>query len=270
VSVVAAESFWGSIASQLGGDRVRVRSVVSNPAADPHDYEPTPADARAFAGAQVAVVNGAGYDPWAPRLLAANPARGRAVVNVGELAGVRAGGNPHLWYSPANVERAIAAITTAYSRLDPRHATYYVSLGRRYASQGLRSYRSLIADIRRRFAGTPVGASESIFSPLARAIGLRLLTPQRLLDAISEGTDPTAADKSTADRQIASHAISVWVYNRQNATPDVRRLTDAARRDGVPIVTITETPVPASASFQAWQTLQLEALRAALERATRR
>src|SRR5262245_56066225 len=47
--VVAAENFWGSIAAQLGGNRVQVMSVIHNPATDPHDYEPTPSDARAMA-----------------------------------------------------------------------------------------------------------------------------------------------------------------------------------------------------------------------------
>src|SRR5436309_1206875 len=76
LQVVAAENFWGSIAAQLGGDRVHVTNVISSPAADPHDYEPTAADARTMAGAQLAIVNGIGYDPWAGKLLAASPAKG--------------------------------------------------------------------------------------------------------------------------------------------------------------------------------------------------
>src|SRR5947208_10499189 len=92
IHVVAAENFWGSIAAQLGGDRVHVTSVISNPAADPHDYEPTARDARTFAGAQMAIVNGVGYDPWASRLVGANPVHGRVVLTVGDLVGVRAGG----------------------------------------------------------------------------------------------------------------------------------------------------------------------------------
>src|SRR6266487_4612610 len=42
-AVVAAENFWGSIAAQLGGDRVEVTSIITTPNADPHDYEPTTA-----------------------------------------------------------------------------------------------------------------------------------------------------------------------------------------------------------------------------------
>ena len=57
LQVVAAEDFWGSIASQLGGDRVTVRSIIVNPDTDPHSYEPTPSDARTMAGSTVAIVN---------------------------------------------------------------------------------------------------------------------------------------------------------------------------------------------------------------------
>ena len=75
LQVVAAENFWGSIAAQLGGDRVEVTSIITNPATDPHDYEPTSEDARTMAGAQMAIVNGIGYDTWASKLLDANPHR---------------------------------------------------------------------------------------------------------------------------------------------------------------------------------------------------
>src|SRR5207248_11724920 len=108
IHVVAAENFWGSLAAQLGRDRVQVTSVTTTPAPDPHDYEPTALDARTFAGAQMAIVNGVGYDPWAAKLIAANPVKGRAVLTVGDLVGVKADGNPHRWYSPANVQHAIA------------------------------------------------------------------------------------------------------------------------------------------------------------------
>src|SRR5690348_10855014 len=83
--VVAAENFWGSIAAQLGGDRVQVERVIHTPATDPHDYEPTAADARDFAEAKLAVVNGIGYDPWAQKLLDANPVDDRDEIDVGDV-----------------------------------------------------------------------------------------------------------------------------------------------------------------------------------------
>ena len=268
--VVAAENFWGSIAAQLGGTRVQVTSVVANPSADPHDYEPTALDARAFAGAQLVVVNGIGYDPWASRLLAANPVEGRIVVDVGDLVRLKAGANPHRWYSPADVRRVIRGLVDAYARLDPREAAWFRRQERRLETHALARYERLLAALRRRYHGVAVGASESIFVPLAQALRLELVTPSFFLKAISEGTEPTAADVATIDRQVAQHRIAVWVVNRQNSTPDVSRITGAARKGGIPVTTITETLSPASTTFQAWQVRQLEALGAALHRATGR
>jgi zinc/manganese transport system substrate-binding protein len=264
LQVVVAENFWGSLAAQLGGDRVKVTNIIHSPDADPHDYEPTAADARTMATAKLVIENGIGYDPWAPKLLSANPVDGRVVLNVGDIVGIKTGGNPHRWYSPTNVQQVIDAIVADYKRLDKGDAAYFDQQKSRLENQGLAKYKSLIASIRQRFSGVPVGASESIFEPLAEGLGLKLLTPAGFMNAISEGTDPTAADRSTTDNQIRSKQIKLWVFNSQNSTPDVQRLTSEARAAGVPVATITETPVPATASFQDWQSRQLEAIQAAL------
>jgi zinc/manganese transport system substrate-binding protein len=269
-TVVAAEDFWGSIAAQLGGDHVTVTSIITNPNADPHDYEPTTEDARSIATARFVIENGIGYDPWTQKLLSANPQQGRAVLDVGKLVGVPVGGNPHQWYSPESVQRVIDAITAEYKKLDPADATAFDQQRSTFENQGLAEYHQVIADIRKKYAGTPVGASESIFEALAPALGLDVITPPSFLTAISEGTDPTAADKATIDEQISSHKIEVYVYNRQNATPDVQLQIEEAKKQGIPVTTITETLVPAGATFQAWQVSQLRALEAALAQATGR
>jgi ABC-type Mn2+/Zn2+ transport system permease subunit len=187
---VAAENFWGSIATQVGGAAVSVDAVITNPAADPHDYEPTPADARAMAGADLVIVNGVGYDPWATTLLAASP--GPLVLDVGDLVGAKDGDNPHLWYNPSYVRTFISELARDLKTLDP--AGNFAHASQVYETIGLKRYDDLIATIRRRFAGTAVGASESIFAMLAPALGLHLVTPPRFLRAISEGSDVSAAD----------------------------------------------------------------------------
>jgi zinc/manganese transport system substrate-binding protein len=268
LQVVAAENFWGSIAAQLGGSKAHVASVIASPATDPHDYEPTAADARTLANAKLVIENGIGYDPWAGKLVDANPVPGRIVLDVGKLVGIAAGGNPHRWYSPTDVQQVIAAIAHDYARLDPKDTAYFDRRRTAFETTGLARYHALIVEIRRKYHGVPVGASESIFQPLAAALGLDLVTPPSFLKAISEGTEPTARDKTTIARQIARRQIKVWVFNSQNSTPDVARTTEAARRQGIPVTTITETLTPASATFQQWQVRQLEALEAALAKAT--
>ncbi|MGD9737020.1 MAG: metal ABC transporter solute-binding protein, Zn/Mn family [Solirubrobacterales bacterium] len=264
LNVVAAENFWGSIAEQLGGQEVAVRNIIDSPAADPHDYEPTSADAQAFAGAQVAIVNGIGYDEWASKLLEASPDSSRVEVNVGAVVGLENGDNPHQWYSPRSVHRVIDAIVAAYERALPGKERYFQLQKARFEGAGLAEYDRLIARIKSRYGGSPVGASESIFEPLAPALGLRLITPRGFMDAVSEGTEATPAEKASGNAQIEDGEIDLWVYNSQNATPDVKRLNEAAEAAGIPIATVTETLTPANATFEQWMVAELQGIEAAL------
>jgi len=270
LQVAAAENFWGSIASQLGGSKVAVTSIIVNPDTDPHDYEPTAADGVTIARSQMAIVNGIGYDTWASKLLAANPSSGRGELDVGKLLGLSEGDNPHQWYSPSSVQRVIEAIVSEYKRLDPKDAAYFDQRRTAFETTGLAEYNRLRSEIRSRYAGVPVGYSESIFQPLGQDLGLKLLTPYSFAKAIAEGTDVSAADKQTVDRQAEDGAIKVWVYNSQNATPDVQRVNQLARAAHIPITTITETLSPASANFEQWQSAQLKSLMGALHQATGR
>lgn len=270
VRVVAAENFWGSIAKQLGGTKVTEASIISNPNTDPHDYEPTAADARTISEAKLVVVNGIGYDPWASKLLAANPVDGRQTLNVGDLLGLKDGDNPHQWYSAAHVRQVAAAITADYKRLDPADAAYFDDQQQHFETTALAEYNRLIAQIRSRYAGTPVGASESIVSPLAATLGLKMLTPYSFLKAISEGGEPTAQDKATIDAQIRNKEIRIYIYNSQNATPDVIAQVREARARHIPVTTVTETLTPANLTFEQWQVSQLERLESALHQATGR
>jgi zinc/manganese transport system substrate-binding protein len=270
IAVVAAENVWGSIAAQVGGEHVMVKSIVASPNADPHDYEPTPSDGRALATAQYVIANGVGYDSWVAKLVDANPAPGRSVLTVGDLVGVKRGGNPHRWYSPDDVHRVIEQIAADYKRSDPADADYFDRQKNVYQTQGLARYNQLIGDIKNKYGGTPIGASESIVTPLVEGLGLKMVTPESFLDAVSEGADPTAADKLTVDRQISTKQIKIFVFNSQNSTPDVAALVTAAKDNGIPVATVAETLVPATASFQDWQADQLLGIEQALSRAAGR
>jgi zinc/manganese transport system substrate-binding protein len=270
LKVAAAENFWGSIAAQLGGEKVTVSSIVVNPSTDPHSYEPVAADGVTMARSQMAIVNGIGYDTWASKLLAANPSSERVVLDVGKLLGLSQGDNAHQWYSPTSVQRVIDRIVADYKRLDPKDAAYFERRRETFETVALAGYDRLRREIRARYAGVPVGYSESIFQPLGQSLGLRLMTPYSFAKAIAEGTDIGAQDKQTVDRQVESRAIDVWVYNSQNVTPDVQRVNQLARAARIPIATITETLLPASSTFEQWQETQLRDLKAALHRATGR
>jgi zinc/manganese transport system substrate-binding protein len=268
--VVAAENFWGNLAAQLAGSRADVQSIIVNPSTDPHSYQPTAQDARAFAGSNVAIVNGVGYDDWAEQLLRASPAGGRVVLDVGSLLRLGQGANPHRWYFPRDVHTVLDAIVADYDRVDPADSAYFAQRMQTLEAVGLARYDQLLREIRTRYAGVAVGYSESIFQGLGEYLGLRLVTPYSFAKAIAEGTDVTAQDKQAVDTQAQRRQIAVWVFNGQNVTPDVQRVNQIARARHIPIATITETLSPADASFQQWQDAQLESLLRALHEATGR
>ena len=268
VRVAAAESVWGSIAAQLGGDHVQVTAIVNSPDADPHDYEPRPEDARAFADAQYVIVNGAGYDTWAQKLINANPAAGRRELDISKLVGKKSGDNEHIWYGPDYVLKVVDQLTSDFKGLDAANAAAYDQQNATFKNETLKEYKGLIEDIKAKYAGTPVGITEPVFGYMAEALELKVITPEGFIKAIDQGQDPSAADKAAYDEQIAKKEIKVFIYNSQNATPDVDALMRKAQAAGVQSVTITETITPAGATFQAWQVAQLKTLQQALAKAT--
>jgi zinc/manganese transport system substrate-binding protein len=169
-----------------------------------------------------------------------------------------------MWYSAMFVRRVIDAVTAQLQKLDSADSAYFATQRDNYVSIYLKQYDDLRAEIKQSYSGTPVGATESIFAYLATDLGLNLISPPGFLKAISEGTDPTAADKATMDTQIVNKQIKVLVFNSQNSTPDVQALVDKARAKGIPVTSVTETLDPANLTFQVWQSNQLRALRDAL------
>lgn len=266
--VVAAENFWGNIAAQVGDSHVHVTSIIVDPNVDPHSYEPTVADARTMAQAHYVIINGAGYDPWADKLLQANPVSGRKVLNVGDLNGKREGDNPHMWYNPDYVTAVATRIRDDLKTLDLADGSAFDQSTQAFLNSGLQQYHDLIAAIKAKYSGTPVGATESIFSYLAPALGLNLITPYSYLKAVSEGEDISAADQASVEQQISRKQIKILVYNSQNTPNNIQALITLAKNNHIPVATLTETLTPQTASFQDWQSAQLQGIQSALAQAT--
>jgi zinc/manganese transport system substrate-binding protein len=265
VDVVAAEDPWGDVARQIGGDHASVTSIMKDPSADPHSYEVDPRAAAAMSSARLVVVNGAGYDDFATKLLRASPSDTRTVVEVADVAGATGDGvNPHLWYDPDAVRRTADALTRALSRIEPAHAAEFTANEEAFLAS-YQPYVDTLAAIRAAHAGARVGYTERVPGYLVQAAGLRLGTPAGFARAVEDGDDPSPADTARSDQAITSRSIRALLYNRQVVSAQTRSLTALATRSGVPVVPVTET-LPPGEDFQTWQLHQAEALAAALER----
>lgn len=263
INVVAGENFWGSIASQLGGSKVSVHSVVTDPNADPHEYETNAGDARAFADSDLVILNGAGYDNWGQKMLDANASNHRQVLNIAQLLGRKPGDNPHFWYEPASVEAVADKITADYKVIDPGNALFF-DQQRAAFTAALMPYLQRLAGIKTRFAGTPIGSTESIFVYMAKTLSLNLISPPEFMNAIAEGTDPPASAVATFHDQIANRKIKVLVFNLQASSAITASLKQLAQQSNIPLVGVSETLQPAGVTFQEWQIAQLTSLEAAL------
>jgi zinc/manganese transport system substrate-binding protein len=263
LAVVAAENFWGSIVAQLGGSQVTVTSIISNPNADPHDYQSSASSARAFATADYVIVNGAGYDGWAESLLSANQSSSRKVFSVAELLGKRGGDNPHFWYGPDYVEKVAGRITTDLSSIDAADVSYYRQR-RADLETALKPYHDRISAIKQKFAGQKVASTESIFEYMATGLGLDLVSPPEFMKAVAEGNDPPAETVTAFHQLIQQKQITVLVYNQQTSTDVTNNLRRMAAQQNIPIVGVTETIQPPDSSFQIWMVGELNDLQNAL------
>lgn len=263
ITVIAGENFWGSLVSQLGGDKVSVTSIVSDPNADPHEYESNAGDARLFATANYVILNGAGYDSWGDSLLSAGPNPNRKVLVVAKLLGKKEGDNPHFWYSPDYVNQVIAQMENDLISIDPNDTAYFQAQYKALQSS-LAEYQNRIANIKRTFGGTKVASTESIFVYLADAAGLNLISPPEFIDAVAEGNDPPVSSVVEFEKQINSHQPQVLVYNEQTVTPLTDNVKKLAADANIPVIGVTETIQPPDATFQEWMNAQLLILQNAL------
>jgi len=261
--VVAAENFWGSLVSQLGGSKVQVFTIVTDPNADPHEYESTTADAIAIAEANLVIINGAGYDDWAQKLVSANNTPNQTVLNVANLLDQKIGSNPHFWYNPTYVNKTVHQMFLDLVALNQSDTTYFTQ---QYSAlnQSLGAYNQQIDQISQQYAGIEVACTESIFVYLAAATGLNLVSPPAFMDAVSEGNDPPAQSIVQFQQQLQSGKVKVLVYNQQTVTPITTEMESIATQNNVPLVAITETVVPPNMPFQQWMSTELTSLQNAL------
>jgi zinc/manganese transport system substrate-binding protein len=100
ITVTGAENFYADLLHQVGGSKLKIYSFLSDPSADPHQYESNSSNAKAVADSRLVIENGLGYDSFMQKLLKASPKQERVVINVQNLIGAKDGANPHVWYGP--------------------------------------------------------------------------------------------------------------------------------------------------------------------------
>jgi zinc/manganese transport system substrate-binding protein len=259
VRIVAAENVYGGIAERIGGRDAQVISILNNPERDPHLFEASPSVVRRIAEAQIVIVNGAGYDTWADKLLEVSPRPARTTIDVARLTGWKPGGNPHLWYAPATMPKVAAMLAAALSKADPDHAAGY-DARLKTTLAGLVRVQKRVAALRAKWVGRAVTATEPVFGPMAVAIGLTMHN-RRFQIAMMNDTEPSARDLAAFEDDL--HRVEALIVNKQVSDPLTARLIAIARQTAVPVVAVTEMQ-PANVTYEHWMLSQLDALDRAL------
>ena len=271
IAVVAAESQYADVVSQVGGRYVSVAAVMDNPNADPHGFEVSPSVAREVARARLVVQNGAGYDVFMRVVESATPSPRRRVVVAQRVLGLATSiPNPHLWYDPATMPAVAAVIEADLGRIDPAHRVYFAArLARFDAAMG--ELRARIAAFHTRYAGRRVATTEPVGDYLLSALGLVNATPFRFQADVMNGVDPAPQDVGTVEALVTGRRVSALLVNAQVSSPVTTTLTGLAESSHVPVVALYET-MPRGFTYQRWMAAEIEAIKRALAtgRSTRR
>ncbi|OLT01450.1 hypothetical protein BJF90_32100 [Pseudonocardia sp. CNS-004] len=289
ITVVASTNVYGSIVEAVGGSRVTVDSLIDDPAADPHSYESTPADAAAVAKARLVVVNGGGYDEFLTQLVESSGAT-PTVVDVAGISGLvpaeeaehaeeghaeeehagEAGHehehgefNEHFWYSLPTMKTLATQLATDLGAADPAGAAEFTANAETFNGR-VDELISRAETIGKAQPGARVAVTEPVPGYLVQTAGLTDATPPEFTEAIEEDTDPPAAVLQETLALFSGDPVRALVVNAQTETPSTDQVRNAAQTAGVPVVEMTETLPEGATGYADWMGGQIDALAGAL------
>lgn len=242
VRVVTSLGVYGEVAKEVAGSHGRVTTIINSTAVDPHDYQPSTAQAEEVSRANLVVVNGLGYDHWLNKLVASN-SHHIATINVArQVAGKTAGDNEHVWYDPQTLPQLADRLAAHYAKLDPRHAADYHRNARNFRQQ-LRPLNRTIARAKRNArvaTNKRVAVTEPVFDYALKNLGYQISDPH-FAKAIEDGNDPSPADIQQLRDDIIEHRIAFLVENTQSSDKTIDNIVNLAHHEKVPVLKVTET-----------------------------
>ncbi|GAB2758914.1 metal ABC transporter solute-binding protein, Zn/Mn family [Streptomyces bullii] len=266
VAVVASTNVYGDIVRRIGGSRVDVTSVISDPDQDPHSYEADVQNQLALSKAKVVVENGGGYDDFVDRMLNSGHNDSAEVINAVKVSGRTAprGGelNEHVWYDFPTVARIADRVAAALGQADPADAAAFRKRATAFKAR-LTPLEAQEARIKKEYGGTAVAITEPVPLYMIEASGLVNRTPAQYSEAIEEGDDVSPRVLQETLALFTGRKVRALVYNEQTSGPQTQKAEQAAKAAGVPVVPVTET-LPKGEDYLGWMTANVDALASAL------
>jgi zinc/manganese transport system substrate-binding protein len=227
LKVVATFSILGDIVSHVGGNAIELKTLVG-PDSDAHVYEPTTADARAVANADIIIVNGRSFDDWAYRLAKAAGAHATIAVAAEDVAPLVTGvEDPHAWQNAENVITYVDNIERALSYADRPARAFFKTNALLYQ----RELQDLDAEIRDTLIKIPLPARRAVtthgsFGYFAAAYGVSFKSP------LGTSTEEQPSAKALAALITGVRRNRITALFLENAA-DPRLIAQVARETGV-------------------------------------
>jgi zinc/manganese transport system substrate-binding protein len=263
IQIIAAENFYGGVAQQIAGDDATVRSILTNPNQDPHEFTTNAETAKAVADADIVIYSGISYDPWMDKLLATPGKPGRVVTKVSDLIDAKEGDNPHIWYDPRTMPALGTKLVAILSGLNQAQAAAYQKRLDDF-NASMQPELAKIAALKATTTGLQVTATEPVFGYMGGALGFKMLNYDFQVQIMNDA-EPTAGETAAFEQSLTSHSAKILFYNSQVTDPTTDRIQKIARDAGIPVVGVTETQPPEEKSYVGWMMHEVDSVEAALK-----
>ncbi|WP_328935058.1 MULTISPECIES: metal ABC transporter solute-binding protein, Zn/Mn family [unclassified Streptomyces] len=268
VPVVASTNVYGDITKQIGGDKVDITSIISDPDQDPHSYEANTQNQLALSKAKVVIENGGGYDDFIDKMLKSSNNSSAEVINAVKISGKTApkGGelNEHVWYDFPTVAKIADSIAAALGKAEPANAATFTKNAETFKAK-LTPLETKEAAIKTAHGGEGIGITEPVPLYMTAASGLVNKTPAEFSAAIEEGDDVSPKILQETLALYSGKQVKALVYNAQTSGPQTEKVKAAAKAAGVAVVPVTET-LPEGKDYLGWMTANVDALASALDK----
>ena len=245
MSIVTTTNVYTDIAKNIVGKYGTATAIIDKSSVDPHDFDPTTADAKKVAQANIIVANGLGYDSWMNKL--AKSVDKKPVLVGEDLMGLKSGDNPHIWYNLDMPTKYVEYLVKRLSKLDKKHAAYFKENGEKYLAK-----IDKIKQLAQANKGDqkPVFVSEPVFDYALQEAGYKI-GDKEFEEAIENGTDPSPKTINEMNNSIKQKKIAFFVNNTQASSSTVKTFVKLAKKNNVPVLNVRET-IPNNTTYLAW------------------
>ena len=263
INVVSTENQYGSVAKLIGRENVNVTNIINNADGDPHTFISSVKNAKLLADADVLIYNGADYDSWINNILKGN--KNAVIIKVQDLDNYlktsKLGINPHLWFKPQTFPNLAKKLTSVYSQLDSYNVSSYKNNYKEF-KQKYQAVYNIVGDIKAKYKGTPVTATEPLFGYMVEALHLKM-KGLKFQWVIMNGSEPSPRMMISYQDLLESKKIKVLFYNQQVTNTTTNNILKLAKKNNIAVVGVTET-MPVDKDAISWMINALEETQKAL------